>query len=127
MVTEHIFDTGAVSINYAEGPRSGPSVVLLHGVTSRWQGWVTTLPVLTQRWHVIAADLRGHGRSGHARGRYGIMEYTQDVIALIRHLQAGPAVLIGHSLGAIVSIGVASEAPDAVRAVVLEDPPLGAF
>ena len=72
-------------------------------------------------------DLRGHGRSGRAPGRYDLMEYVEDVEALIRHLGDEPAVVIGHSLGAMISIGLASEHPSLVRALVLEDPPLGAF
>lgn len=127
MLTEKTFDPGGVSIKYAEGPKAGPPLVLLHGVTSRWQRFLTVLPVLTQRWHVVAADLRGHGRSGRVPGRYGVMEYAQDVIGLIRHLGDEPAVVLGHSLGAMVGIGVAAEAPDDVRALILEDPPLGAF
>src|SRR4051812_47158999 len=105
MLTERTFETGDVSINYAEGPRSGPPLVLLHGVTSRWQRFLTLMPVLTQRWHVVAADLRGHGRSGRVPGRYGVMEYAQDVIGLIRHLGDEPAVVLGHSLGAMVGVG----------------------
>jgi pimeloyl-ACP methyl ester carboxylesterase len=127
MLIERTFDSGPVSINYAEEPGSGPLLLLLHGVTSRWQNWLNVMPVLSQRWHLVAADLRGHGRSGRIDNRYGLMEYASDVIALIRHLDDGPAVLLGHSLGAMISIGVASEAPELVRGVVLEDPPLGAF
>jgi pimeloyl-ACP methyl ester carboxylesterase len=127
MLTEKTFDVGGVSINCAEGPKSGPTLVLLHGVTSRWQRFLTLMPVLNQRWHVVAADLRGHGRSGRVPGRYGVMEYAQDVIGLIQHLGDEPAVVLGHSLGAMVGIGVAAEAPSAVRALILEDPPLGAF
>jgi len=96
-------------------------------VTSRWQNFLNVMPVFTQRWHVVAADLRGHGHSGRFDGRYGLMDYAADIIALLRHLEDGPAVLVGHSLGAMISIGVASEAPELVQAVVLEDPPLGAF
>jgi pimeloyl-ACP methyl ester carboxylesterase len=127
MLTERQLNTGTVTINYAEGPAGGPPLVLLHGVTSRWQMFHTSLPPLLACWHVAAADLRGHGRSGRVPGRYGLMDYVSDVIALIRHLGDEPAVLIGHSLGAMISIGLASEAPELVRAVVLEDPPLGAF
>jgi pimeloyl-ACP methyl ester carboxylesterase len=127
MLVERTFETGTVSINYAEEPGTGPVLLLLHGVTSRWQNFLNVMPVFTQRWHVVAADLRGHGRSGRVAGGYGLMGYATDVIALIRHLSDRPAVLVGHSLGAMISIGVASEAPDLVRAVVLEDPPLGAF
>lgn len=127
MLAERTFDAGAVSINYVEGPKAGPPLVLLHGVTGRWQRFLHALPVLTLRWHVVAADLRGHGRSGHVPGGYGVMEYARDVIGLIRHLGDEPAVVLGHSLGAIVGIGVASEAPEVVRGLILEDPPLGAF
>jgi pimeloyl-ACP methyl ester carboxylesterase len=127
MLTEKTFDTGSVAINYAEGPRSGPPLLLLHGVTSRWQGFLSVLPALAQRWHVLAVDLRGHGKSGRVPGRYGVMDYVQDIVALIRHLDEGPAVVLGHSLGAMVSIGLGSESPADVRALVLEDPPLGAF
>jgi pimeloyl-ACP methyl ester carboxylesterase len=127
MLTERQLDTGAVKIHYVEGPRSGPPLVLLHGVTGRWQTFLTTLPPLMLRWHVVAADLRGHGRSGRVEDGYGVMDYVPDIVALIRHLDGGPAVVIGHSLGAMISIGLASEVPDLVRAVVLEDPPLGTF
>lgn len=127
MVAERTFDTGAVTLTYVEGPDAGPPLLLLHGVTSRWQSFLNVMPVFAQRWHVYAADLRGHGRSGRVPGRYGLMEYAVDVIALLRHLGGGPTILVGHSLGSMISIGVASEAPDLVRAVVLGDPPLGAF
>lgn len=131
MLAERTFDTGTVRINYvahqgAEAPGDGPLLLLLHGVTSRWQAWLNVMPALAQRWRVVAVDLRGHGASGHVANGYGLMAYAEDVIGLIRHL-GGPAVLVGHSLGSMISIGVASETPDLVRAVVLEDPPLGAF
>jgi pimeloyl-ACP methyl ester carboxylesterase len=127
MLTERQLDTGAVIIQYVEGPKSGPPLVLLHGVTSRWQTFLTSLPPLMLRWHVLAVDLRGHGLSGRVVDGYGVMDYVPDIVALIRHLDGGPAVVIGHSLGAMISIGLAAEAPDLVRAVVLGDPPLGAF
>lgn len=127
MLVERTFDAGDVRINYAEERGDGPPLLLIHGVTSRWQNWLNVMPVLTQRWRVIAVDLRGHGRSSHAEGRYGLMEYAADIIGLVRHLTDEPAILVGHSLGGMISIGVASEAPELVRAVALEDPPLGAF
>src|SRR5437762_2833035 len=98
MLVERTFDAGGVSINYAEEPGAGPPLVMLHGVTSRWQNFLNVMPMFTQRWHVVAADLRGHGRSGRVPGHYGLMEYAADVIALLRGLDAGPAVLVGHSL-----------------------------
>ena len=127
MLQEQIFDTGVVPINYVAGPAGGRPLVLLHGVTGRWQTWLPVMPDLAMRWRLFALDLRGHGRSGHLAGAYRVMDYAGDVSALLRRQATEPAVLVGHSLGAIVAIGVAAEAPEAVRAVVLEDPPLAAF
>jgi pimeloyl-ACP methyl ester carboxylesterase len=98
---------------------------MLHGMAATWQVFETTIPFLAVRWRVVAADLRGHGRSGRAAGRYTVLDYVRDIGALHRHLSDEPAVLVGSSLGAMVAIGLAAENPDEVRAVILEDPPLG--
>jgi pimeloyl-ACP methyl ester carboxylesterase len=127
MLQEQTFDTGAVSINYVADQASGPPLVLLHGVTGRWQGWLSVMPDLALRWRLFALDLRGHGRSGRAPGAYRINDYADDVIAFLRGPVAAPVMLVGHSLGAIISIAVAARAPELVRAVVLEDPPLAGF
>src|SRR3954471_8978915 len=127
MLQEQTFDTGTVSINYVADQASGPPLVLLHGVTSRWQGWLSVMPDLALRWRLFALDLRGHGRSGRADGRYRLTDYAGDVTAFLQRRAGEPAVVVGHSLGAMIAIAVAAEAPDFVRAVVLEDPPLAAF
>jgi len=69
MFKERTFDTGEVILNYAEGPASGPPLVLLHGFTGRWQGFLPLLPALSLRWHVYAPDYRGHGKSGRVAGK----------------------------------------------------------
>ena len=64
MLTEHTLDTGTVSINYAEGPKSGPTLVLVHGITAHWRLFRPIVPTLAQRWHLVAMDLRGPGGAG---------------------------------------------------------------
>ena len=123
-VTEKKFDTGELIINYAEGPASGPAMVMLHGGTRWWQDWYKFTPALTPSWHVYACDLRGHGKSGRDGDHYRLNDYARDIIALLRKQVNEPAVLVGHSLGAMTAIGVAAQAPEYVRAVVLLDPPL---
>jgi pimeloyl-ACP methyl ester carboxylesterase len=127
-VIEHAFDAGAVSINYvAEGREGGRPIVFLHGVTNRWQTWLPVMTAFAPDFRLYALDLRGHGRSGRVPDAYRAVDYAADVVAFLRRRVEQPAVVVGHSLGAIVSIAVAADAPEAVRAVVLEDPPLGVF
>ena len=107
--------------NVALGPPHGPPLWLFHGVGRWWQDFAPLLPALTMGWHVHAADHRGHGRSSRA-DRYLVTDYVADAAGLVADANE-PAVLVGHSLGALVTLGVAAARPDAVRAVVLLDPP----
>src|SRR5688572_6372740 len=111
MLTEKMFDTGTVKINYAEGPPAGPPLVMLHGVTTRWQTFQPILPEFLSRYHVYAPDLRGHGRSSQAPGAYSIRNDAEDVIAFLSDRAVEPAILLGWSLGAMVALVVAAEAP----------------
>jgi pimeloyl-ACP methyl ester carboxylesterase len=124
MLTEKTFDTGTVAIHYVEGPPSGKPLVLLHGVTTWWQTFLPVLPNFVIRYHIYALDLRGHGRSGRTPGAYSISNDVADVTAFLRDCVQEPAVLLGWSLGSMVAIFVAAAAPELVRAVVLDDPPL---
>jgi pimeloyl-ACP methyl ester carboxylesterase len=127
MLYEGTFPTGSVDINYVAASEVGPPLLFLHGVTSRWQSSIAVMPAFALRWQLYGLDFRGHGRSGRAAGAYRAVDYAADVIAFLRGRVTRPAVVVGHSLGAIVAIAVAADAPELVRAVVLEDPPLGAF
>jgi pimeloyl-ACP methyl ester carboxylesterase len=130
---ERFFHNGEVAINYAEFPPStgsgrrregGKPLLLIHGLSGRWQGWRPVIPGLTERWHVYAIDLRGHGRSGHATAVYDRAAYSKDAAAFIEKVVGGPACVIGHSLGALTALGVAAGWPMLVKAFVMEDPPL---
>ncbi len=124
MLEERSFDTGVVAINYGEGPASGPPMVLLHGGSARWQGWEPVIPALVDRWHLYAPDFRGHGKSGWVPGHYRLTDYAADTIALLGQCVGEPALLWGHSMGAMVALMVAAERPDLVRAVINSDAPI---
>lgn len=117
------FETGSVTLNVARGPASGPPLILLHGVTRRWQDFLPLLPALSAAWEVHALDFRGHGRSDPAgSGAYRVIDYVPDVLAYLREGVSGPAVVLGHSLGSMVAAAVATRAPERVRGLILEDP-----
>jgi pimeloyl-ACP methyl ester carboxylesterase len=75
---------------------------------------------------LVAADLRGRGRSNHLPGPSSIAQHADDLAAVIEAASAGPAVVAGHSMGGFVALSLAERHPDRVKAVVLVDggPPL---
>jgi pimeloyl-ACP methyl ester carboxylesterase len=112
-------------LNYAENESAGAPLVLLHGLTSKSAHMVTPLAALQDRWHVYAPDLRGHGKSGRAADNsYDVGSYARDIIAFLKGVVKAPAVVIGHSLGALTTIGTAAGYNEGVKAAVLLDPPL---
>jgi pimeloyl-ACP methyl ester carboxylesterase len=115
-------DVGQVWINLAVGPGNGPPLICIHGVGRLWRDFAPMLPGLSPFWKVLCPDLRGHGKSGRAEGRYLVRDYLGDVGALLGQI-GRPVILFGHSLGALLSLAAAAEWPEKVRAVVAEDPP----
>ena len=123
MLTEKSFYTGSLTINYAEGPTNGEPLVLLHGGTTRWQELNPLISELEDHWHVFACDLRGHGKSGHADS-YRAIDFFPDTITFVQNLIGSPATLVGHSAGAIATLGTAAQIPELIQATIVLDPPL---
>ncbi|CAN5773505.1 alpha/beta hydrolase [soil metagenome] len=125
MFTEKTYNTGQVTINYAEGPTSGAPLLLLHGAILHWQDFQPLLPHLEASWHTYACDLRGHGKSSHVSSGYRAVDFIPDTTAFIQQVIGKPVVLLGHSNGGSIALGVAAQIPELIRAVVLLDPSLG--
>lgn len=116
-------DNNGVSLHVAEdGNPDGPVVLFLHGIVSCADTWNWALPELVATHRVLRLEFRGHGDSDRAEGTYGFTNCVGDAIAALEQLHAGPAVLVGHSLGGGTAAAVAQQRPDLVRAVLLEDP-----
>lgn len=124
MLKEQTFNTGVVELNYAEGPPSGPPLVMLHGFTGRWQGFLPLVPALSMRWQIFAPDYRGHGKSGRVRGRYIVEDYLSDLEAFVDGVLVAPVVFIGHSIGGLFAVALAERIPEDARAVIVGDVPL---
>lgn len=125
-IKEQSFNTNAITLNYAEVDTSGPPLLLIHGGASGRQNFETIMPELAIDWHLFAPDLRGHGQSERANGRYRLQDYADDVIVFLREVVGKPAAIVGHSLGGMVALMVAAQCPELVRAVVVGDSPLTA-
>jgi pimeloyl-ACP methyl ester carboxylesterase len=101
----------------------GDPILFVHGFSCDSHDWSWQLPHFLAAGHrVIAADLRGHGRSSVPASGFVPRVFADDLAALLDHLGCGPVVAIGHSLGGVIVSALAVEHPDKVRAVVSVDP-----
>ena len=107
-----------------DGDGPGVPVVLLHGITRSSAAWRWLLPHLTADRRVLRVDLRGHGSSARAPGRYDLTGYVHDVVAVAEQVVGRPALLVGQSLGGLTAATVAQRRPDLVAGVLLVDPAL---
>ncbi|MEM7345719.1 MAG: alpha/beta hydrolase [Chloroflexota bacterium] len=125
MLVEKTVDINGLAINYVEGSSNNHPVILLHGVTNRWQSFLSVLPLLGWRYHVFALDQRGHGLSGRGHSPYLSDKFAQDIISFLKQVVERPAIIAGHSLGAMIALKIAAQVDETlVKAIVLEDPPL---
>jgi pimeloyl-ACP methyl ester carboxylesterase len=127
VLEEKQFETGAVTINYGQGPSNGPPLLMLHGTSTWWRTFLPILPYLSKRFHVFAMDFRGHGLSGRVPQGYQWERYGEDAIAFLREVIREPAYVVGHSLGAMMALRAGALAPELLRAAVLEEPPLYSY
>lgn len=102
------------------GDPTAPPVVLLHG----WMfpadlNWWTCYEPLSAQHRVIALDYRGHGRGPRPSAPFRLTDVADDVAALLRHLDASPAVAVGYSMGGAVAQLLWQRQPDVVRGLVL--------
>jgi len=136
MRIEATLECGAVAERFEHGGRQlayeiygdGPKLtVLLHGLLFSKRMHDELARALADRGHrVVCLDLLGHGESDRPGDmwHYSMTEFGREVVALLDHLDAEQAVVMGTSLGANVTLEVASLAPDRLRGMVVEMPVL---
>ena len=108
------------------GDPSRTKLVLLHGGGANAHWWDDVAPVLAERFHVVALDFRGHGDSDQPEPRPGA--FQRDLEALLLHLGAPDAALLGHSMGGHIALEHAARHGGArrPRALVVVDIARGA-
>ena len=114
--SSHGFFSQRLRLHYVDyGSHDAPLLVLIHGGRDHARNWDFVATRLRKHYHVIAPDLRGHGDSAWAYGsQYSMPDFLLDLHQLLRHLDAPPAVLVGHSLGGAIALQYAGVYPDHV-------------
>ena len=97
----------------------GPLLVMIHGIAGSSGTWVPVMPLLAERYTVIAPDLLGHGESAKPRGDYSLGAYASGVRDLLGVLGHERATVVGHSLGGGVAMQFAYQFPQMAERLVL--------
>ncbi|HWE11614.1 MAG TPA: alpha/beta hydrolase [Solirubrobacteraceae bacterium] len=96
-------------------------VLAVHGVTASLMTWRSVARELGDRICLLAPDCRGRGRSAALPGPYGLASHVADLVAVLDHVGAESAVLVGHSMGAYLVERIAAEHPERAAGIVLLD------
>ena len=113
-------NTGSVVLNVCDAG-SGPLMLFLHGITANSATLAPLAAWFSDRFSTVAVDQRGHGRSDKPDSGYEADDFADDIAGLIRALNRGPAILVGHSLGARNAVKAAVKYPDLVHSAVAID------
>jgi len=100
----------------------GPVMLLVHGLGGAHLNWMSVAPQMAAHHRVYALDLPGFGRSPLAGRRSTIAANVDLLTRAITRLSRGPIVLMGNSMGGLLSIGAAALHPSLIDALVLVDP-----
>lgn len=95
-----------------------PPLVFLHGVGLRKEVWEPQVAAFADRRRVVVYDMLGHGGSGLGDGEAGLTAFIAQAARLLDDLDIAAADVVGHSMGALVALGLALAHPQRVRRLV---------
>jgi pimeloyl-ACP methyl ester carboxylesterase len=106
------------------GPATGPQLVCVHGLGGSLVNWTAVVPHLVDTCRVLALDLAGFGRTESA-GRSTTVHGNQQLLhRFITDLVGQPVILVGNSMGGLISVMQTDAHPDTVAGLALVDPAL---
>lgn len=114
-----------INIHYVTQGQGAP-VILLHGWPEFWYGWRKQIPVLSERFQVIAPDLRGFGYSDKPLSGYDTRSSATDIYQLARQLGHDQVSIVAHDIGARVAYRLTLDHEETVTRLALLDatPPI---
>lgn len=97
----------------------GSPLVLLHGLAVSGDMYAPIIPALAKHHRLIIPDLRGQGASALLPGPFTPVQLTDDLVALLRHLELRQATVLGYSQGGPIAQQLAHDHPDLVGGLIL--------
>jgi pimeloyl-ACP methyl ester carboxylesterase len=124
-VTDELIELRGLRFHYRDWPSKradAPTMVLLHGYTGHARSWDRFAEAVTDSYHVLALDQRGHGESAWAgAGNYAVTEMAEDLVAFIAALRLRRLTLVGLSMGGMVAMDYAGRRPAELERLVIVD------
>ena len=110
-----------INIQVAVWEGNGKEILCVHGLTANCRSWDCLASALSPHHKVIAMDLRGRGLSDKPPTGYSMDSHCKDLLAVMDNLGLKRPVLMGHSLGAFISLVFAANTPQRVDRLILVD------
>ena len=122
---DRLLTINGLRIHYLDWGRADDeraALVLLHGIGRLARSFEPIAAHFTNRFRVIAIDMRGHGDSDwHPQAKYLVEDYVEDLEGLVEQLQLRSLVVWGNSTGGRVAQVFAGRHPELTRGVIVED------
>ena len=110
-----------VEIQIAQWEGEEKAIMCIHGITANCRCWDVIADTLSPSHRVLAMDLRGRGLSEAPSTGYSMEHHCRDISAILDDLGLERIVLMGHSLGAFISVVFGAEYPERVDRIILVD------
>ncbi|NES22986.1 MAG: alpha/beta hydrolase [Symploca sp. SIO3E6] len=111
-----------IQLSYLEWNQSEEPLLLLHGLGDHALVWSNLANYLSDRYHIVAPDMRGHGESSKPEHNYRFADAIADLEALMEHLNWPAAHIIGHSWTGKLAPIWAKQHPERFLSMILVDP-----
>src|SRR5262249_448781 len=104
---------------YFETHGAGTPVMLVPGLGRVGSYWNPNIPAFAQKYQVVLHDHRGTGQSSRSRIHYTVDQMTDDLMAVMNHLEIEKAHLVGHSTGGAIGQTLAAKHPERLISLVI--------
>jgi len=104
---------------YYEIVGSGAPVLLIHGLGSSTRDWEYQIEALGKEHQVIMLDIRGHGQTTKAKGKYSIELFARDIENFLDQMKIGPLHIIGLSMGGMIAFQLALDIPSRIKSITI--------
>ena len=110
-----------IQIQLATWEGEGQPILCVHGLTANCRCWDVIASSLAPENKIIAIDLRGRGLSDKPSAGYSLQHHIKDILCVLDDLKQERIVLMGHSLGAFISLAFAANYPERTEKIILMD------